>query len=62
VPDFCQPFTLEWDALELDNGLGAILSRNQKSIAYYNKSLAVSSLTKSAHDKEPMALVLNHPT
>jgi hypothetical protein len=62
MPDFCQPFTLEWDALELDKGLCVILSRNQKYIAYYNNSLAGSSLTKSVHEKKSMAFVLNHPT
>jgi hypothetical protein len=56
LPDFSKPFVIECDASGV--GLGAILMQDKKPIAYYSKALGVKNLTKSAYEKELMAVVL----
>ncbi|MCH80266.1 transposon Tf2-1 polyprotein [Trifolium medium] len=56
LPDFSKEFLIECDAS--GGGLGAILMQDGKPIAYYSKALGVRNLTKSAYEKELMAVVL----
>ncbi|MCH79330.1 transposon Tf2-1 polyprotein [Trifolium medium] len=56
MPDFSKEFLIECDAS--GGGLGAILMQDKKPIAYYSKALGVRNLTKSAYEKELMAVVL----
>jgi hypothetical protein len=56
LPDFSKPFVIECDASGV--GLGAILMQDKKPTAYYSKALGVKNLTKSAYEKELMAVVL----
>ncbi|XP_073151826.1 uncharacterized protein [Henckelia pumila] len=56
MPDFCQEFVVECDAS--GQGVGAVLIQEGKPIAYYSKALADKALTKSAYERELMALVL----
>lgn len=46
MPDFTQPFTID------------VLSQNNRSIEYFSKALADSSLSTWVYEKELMALVL----
>ena len=55
LPDFTQPFVVECDACGI--GLGAILSQNNRPIAYYSEALKGTSLTLSTYEKEMLALV-----
>ena len=55
LPDFTQPFVVECDACGI--GLGAILSQNNRPIAYYSEALKGTALTLSTYEKEMLALV-----
>lgn len=56
LPDFNKEFVIECDAS--GGGIGAILMQDRKLVAYYSKALGVRNLTKSAYEKELMAVVL----
>ncbi|KAI5352798.1 hypothetical protein L3X38_005690 [Prunus dulcis] len=56
LPDFSKQFVVESDAS--NNGVGAILSQEQRPIAYLSKSLSERHRSLSVYDKEMLAVVL----
>ncbi|WVZ18576.1 hypothetical protein V8G54_005898 [Vigna mungo] len=56
LPDFSQEFHIECDAS--GGGVGAVLTQNKKSVAFYSRALTEGNLSKSIYEKELMALVL----
>lgn len=56
LPDFSLPFVIETDAS--GTGLGAVLSQNQRPIAYFSHTLSNHARAKSVYERELMAVVL----
>lgn len=56
LPDFTKEFIIECDASGL--GVGAILMKNGRPIAFFSKALGERNLSNSAYKKELMAVVL----
>ncbi|CAL9031829.1 unnamed protein product [Prunus brigantina] len=54
LPDFSKQFVVESDAS--NNGVGAILSQEQRPIAYLSKSLSEKHRSLSVYDKEMLAV------
>lgn len=60
MPNFQETFTLECDAS--GRGLGTVLMKGKRPIAYFSRALFACTLAKSIYEKELMtlALAINH--
>ncbi|KAD7477840.1 hypothetical protein E3N88_00976 [Mikania micrantha] len=56
LPDFSTSFVIECDVSS--DEVGAILSQNEHSVAYFSKGFSPSNRMKSSYDQELLALVL----
>ncbi|KAF2309322.1 hypothetical protein GH714_001617 [Hevea brasiliensis] len=56
MPNFSLPFIIECDAS--GNGVGAVLMQQNRPIAFFSKAISDKSITRSAYERELMALVL----
>lgn len=55
LPDFSKLFVVEADGL--GTGLGAVLMREGRPVAYYSKAISGKALGQSTYEKELMAIV-----
>ena len=56
MPNFSQPFVIETNALRF--GVGAVLMKNGKPIAYFSRMLSSRARQCSVYERELMAIVL----
>lgn len=56
MPQFDRQFVVECD--ESGTGIGVVLMQERRPIAYFSKSLADRTLSKSAYEREMMGLAL----
>ena len=56
LPDFTKSFTVECDASSI--GLGVVLMKDHKPIAFHNQALKGNKLSLSIYEKEFLALVV----
>ena len=55
MPNFQQPFTIEADAAI--DGIGAVITQNNKPIAFMSKTLGQSKISWSIYAKEMLAIL-----
>ena len=55
LPNFTQRFVIECDVRGI--GLGAILTQQNRLVAYFSETLKDSALTLSTYEKEMLAIV-----
>ena len=55
MPNFSEPFTIETDAS--GNGIGAVLTQQNRPIAYMSRALGITKQTWSIYAKEMLAIV-----
>lgn len=56
MPNFFIPFIVEIDASRM--GLGAVLSQNQRRIAYFSPTLSARAQPKSTYERELTAIIM----